>query len=92
MNESNSLSTSDYTQWQQCHSTLYSIYHQEEVHWQQRVKLKWFLEEDQNTKIFHITATQRKKKNTILSLEIDGNLLVIIWLLKITSQVITKTS
>ena len=75
LNESNSLSPSEFTQWQNCKASLYEIYHQEEIYWQQRAKLKWFLEGDQNTNFFHLTATQRKKKNTILSLEIDGTLI-----------------
>lgn len=75
LNESNSLSSSDFAEWEQCKIALHNLYHQEESHWQQRAKLKWFLEGDQNTKFFHLTATQRQRKNTILSLEINGSLI-----------------
>lgn len=71
LQESNSLTPQDYSQWKECQTTLYKLFQEEETYWQQRAKLKWFLEGDQNTKFFHLTASIRKKKNTILSLEIN---------------------
>jgi hypothetical protein len=41
---------------------LDKFYDEEEQYWQQRDKLKWFLQGDHNTKFFHMTANMRKKK------------------------------
>ena len=68
--DTNALTNSQYIEWQNYKSALHQIYRDEEAHWQQRAKLRWHLEGDLNTKFFHITATNRKKKNLILSLEI----------------------
>lgn len=43
-------------------------------YWQQRAKLKCFLEGDRNTKKFHQSASFGQKKNYIFSLEIDGQI------------------
>ena len=40
--------------------------------WQQRSKVQWLKNGDQNTKFFHRTTTQRKRKNFIKGL-CDGN-------------------
>lgn len=71
-NESAPLDSSDYTYWLQCKSDLHNIFLEEEAYWQQRARLQWFLEGDINTKFFHVSASTRRRKNTILSLEIDG--------------------
>jgi hypothetical protein len=55
------------------HLELDKIYEEEEYYWQQRAKLKWFLEGDHNTKFFHTIASLREK-NFIFSLEIDGTI------------------
>lgn len=72
MHESNLLSPNDFANWQSCQSSLHKLYHDEEIYWHQRSRLKWFLEGDLNTKFFHVSATARKKKNLIYSLEING--------------------
>lgn len=47
---------------------------QEEVYWKQRAKLFWFQDGDENTKLFHSTASARKKANKISFLtDKDGN-------------------
>jgi hypothetical protein len=50
---------------------LDKLFDEEEIYWQQRAKLKWFLEENNNTKFFHTTAITRKAKNYIFSLIIN---------------------
>ena len=48
------------------------LYDKEEKMWQQRSKVQWLKSGDQNTKFFHRTTTQRKRKNFIKGLR-DGN-------------------
>lgn len=72
LQDTTSLTPSDLQNWKECQSSLYKIYQDEETHWQQRSRLKYFFEGDLNTKFFHLTASNRKQNNTILSLEIDG--------------------
>ena len=72
LHDSNTLTEHDLTTWKDCQTSLYKIYQEEESHWQQRSRLKWFLEGDLNTKFFHLVASIRKQRNTILSLEING--------------------
>ena len=48
------------------------LYDKEEKMWHQRSRVQWLQHGDQNTKFFHGTATQRKRKNFIKGLR-DGN-------------------
>lgn len=51
---------------------LNALFDKEEKMWQQRSKVQWLKNGDQNTKFFHGTATQRKRKIFIIGLR-DGN-------------------
>jgi hypothetical protein len=42
---------------------------QEDAYWRQCTKSHWYRDGDRNTKLFHASATSRKKVNRILSLE-----------------------
>ena len=53
-------------------SELNALYEKEEKMWQQRSRVQWLKNGDQNTKFFHGIATQRKRKNFIKGLR-DGN-------------------
>jgi hypothetical protein len=53
---------------------LDQIYLDEETYWQQRVRLKWLLEGDMNTIFFHMVANNRRRKNLILSLQINDTI------------------
>lgn len=44
---------------------------QDDTYWRQRAESFWYKDGDHNTKIFHASATSRKKVNRILSLEDD---------------------
>jgi hypothetical protein len=47
----------------------------DEIMWQQRSRVQWLKVGDKNTKIIHLRASQRKKKNKILRLKKeDGSL------------------
>lgn len=48
---------------------------EQELYWFQRSHETWLLKEDQNTKYFHECANGRKRKNTIISLEKDGEII-----------------
>lgn len=48
---------------------------QEETYWHNRCHEEWLLKGDNNTKYFHRIANGRKRKNTIISLENEGNII-----------------
>ena len=48
---------------------------QEEIYWCERSHQTWLLKGDNNTSYFHKCANGRKKKNNIISLESDGQLI-----------------
>jgi hypothetical protein len=48
---------------------------QEETYWHNRCHEEWLLKGDNNTKYFHRIANGRKRKNTVISLEHDGNII-----------------
>lgn len=51
-----------------------SILRREDIFWSQKAKCKWLKEGDGNTKYFHKVANDRKIKNTISSLYIQGQM------------------
>lgn len=46
------LGTSEYERWIDCQTQFWSIMLEEESYWQQKARLKWFLESDINTNFF----------------------------------------
>lgn len=50
-----------------------SILRREDTFWSQKAKCKWLKDGDGNTKYFHKVANDRKRKNTISSLSIQGH-------------------
>jgi hypothetical protein len=61
-----------YTRRNQARRDLNEVLAQEEKYWQQRSPVSWLRDGDRNTRFFHASASQRKKKNTILGLR-DAN-------------------
>ncbi|KAG1359602.1 hypothetical protein COCNU_08G010480 [Cocos nucifera] len=47
---------------------LDTLLYQEETLWKQRAHIKWLRDGDQNTKLFHLWASNRKRKNLILDI------------------------
>ncbi|CAA0828650.1 Unknown protein, partial [Striga hermonthica] len=52
-------------QWNATRTELNAAHKQEELHWQQRSKVKWLKEGDSNTKFFHAYTLQKRKQNAI---------------------------
>ena len=48
---------------------LNDLLDQEDMKWRQRAKVDWLRFGDRNTKFFHASATQRRKKNQILKIQ-----------------------
>jgi hypothetical protein len=48
---------------------------QEETYWFNRSHEQWLLKGDNNTSYFHRIANGRKRKNMVISLEYDGNII-----------------
>ena len=48
------------------------LYDKEEKMWHQHSRIQWLQSRDKNTKIFHGTTTQRKRKNFIKGLKDDN--------------------
>jgi len=48
---------------------------QEEVYWYERSQATWLLKGDNNASLFHKCANGRKRKNAIVSLETDGQII-----------------
>ena len=45
---------------------------QQHIYWKQRAHSTWLAKGDRNTKNFHAQAAERKKRNTIKKLKVEG--------------------
>ena len=45
---------------------------QQHIYWKQRAHSTWLAKGDRNTKIFHAQAAERKKRNTLKKLKVEG--------------------
>ena len=55
---------------------MYDLWHQEELYWLQRSRIRWLKEGDRNSKFFHISTIQRRKRNLIAKIQNDSG----VWL------------
>jgi uncharacterized protein YjdB len=53
---------------------IVELNHREEIMWQQRSRIQWLSAGDKNTKFFHMRASQRRKKNKITKLRLNGQI------------------
>jgi hypothetical protein len=53
---------------------IVELNHREEIMWQQRSRIQWLSACDKNTKFFHMRASQRRKKNKITKLRLNGQI------------------
>lgn len=60
--EVDDLDEHDIHQWQEYQTSLQKIFFGEETYWQQRARLRWFLESDMNTKFFHFIGLHYEKE------------------------------
>jgi Reverse transcriptase (RNA-dependent DNA polymerase) len=70
--ESRDLNAIELASWNLHKKLLDDYYLEEESYLKQRSRNKWLEEGDLNTSYFHKVATARKKRNLILSMEIEG--------------------
>nr|XP_051222261.1 uncharacterized protein LOC127340559 [Lolium perenne] len=59
-----------------CRETLERLILERAAHWKQRGKFRAIVEGDENTRFFHARASQRMRRNSIRSLDIDGAVVV----------------
>lgn len=52
-----------------------SLLEQEETYWRSRCHEQWLLGGDNNTSYFHKIANGRKRKNTVITLENNGDII-----------------
>lgn len=56
-------------------ANLWDLYRSEERSWQQKSRIKWFLDRDRNTKFFHAYASNRRRINYIDKIVVNGRLI-----------------
>uniref|UniRef100_A0A803NW04 Reverse transcriptase domain-containing protein n=1 Tax=Cannabis sativa TaxID=3483 RepID=A0A803NW04_CANSA len=69
LNHSTNRSTESMEELKNSETILDDLLAQEETYWQQRSRVDWMQNGDQNTKFFHAHATSRRNNNSIKSLE-----------------------
>lgn len=67
-----SLTTEENKQHSNLKSLIFDIISREETFWWQRSRDWWIKDGDHNTKFFHIPATNRKRKNEIFTIFVNG--------------------
>jgi hypothetical protein len=55
-----------------CRSTLERLILSRAANWKQRGKFRAIVEGDENSKFFHVRASQRLRRNTIRTLDVNG--------------------
>lgn len=54
------------------HTDLWAWMKRKEMYWAQNSKISWLKDGDRNTKFFHIIASNKRRKNSIASIEVNG--------------------
>lgn len=53
-------------------SKLHALWKQEEIYWKQRSRVRWLKEGDRNSKFFHLSTMERRRRNKIIKLRDSG--------------------
>ncbi|XP_038996102.1 uncharacterized protein LOC120120551 [Hibiscus syriacus] len=63
--QSGSVEAGVFHKWKELRSQLWAEYRKEELTWLQKSRLRWFAEGDRNTWFFQLTASARRRANSI---------------------------
>ncbi len=66
------LSSEEHILREKLKSEVVRLVHLEETSWQQKSRILWLKEEDNNTSFFRRTANSNRRNNYLSSLEVDG--------------------
>lgn len=66
------LTTEELEERQKSHTDLWMWMKRRELYWAQNSRISWLKDGDRNTKFFHVIASNRRRKNTIQSIDVNG--------------------
>lgn len=75
MNNIRPLTTLELEERKNAQSNLWMWIKRKELYWAQNSRLTWLKDGDRNTKFFHAIASNKRRKNSINSIEIDGQVI-----------------
>ncbi|XP_048493325.1 uncharacterized protein LOC125493843 [Beta vulgaris subsp. vulgaris] len=72
LNNQRDLDEEELDKRKQAQCDLWKWMKRKELYWAQNSRITWLREGDRNTKFFHAVATNKRRKNTIASIDVDG--------------------